>query len=128
MGLRYQATVGRLARECRIVAGNLHMKVGVHGRLILGPMGGPGKVEIPLRIALVQEGPTPVTHWTRIERISVTIPENTAHVNFTHVEEAVVVPMPKGAEIDYYVVYVGFDAIGDEEPKKGKTRRRAQAE
>ena len=37
------------------------MKVGVEGRVLLGPAGGPGQVDIPLRMAVVQEGPAPKT-------------------------------------------------------------------
>jgi hypothetical protein len=130
MTLRYQATVGQTARECRAIGGNLHMRVGVQGRLILGPAGGPGKVDIPLRLALVQEGPAPKTHWTKLQHISVVIPDGVPHVTFAHVEEDISVPMPKGTEIDAYVVYVGFDAAGAKEQpdKKKPPRRRTQTQ
>ena len=35
------------------------MKVGIQGRVILGPSGRPGQIEVPLRIAVVQEGASP---------------------------------------------------------------------
>src|SRR5881396_2853378 len=47
--LRYQLSFGQTARECAVQGGNLSIKVGVQGRVILGPMGGPGKVDVPLR-------------------------------------------------------------------------------
>lgn len=116
MALRYQATLGQTARECHNVGGNLNMKVGVQGRIILGPAGGPGMIEVPLRLALVQEGPSPKTHWTKLYRIPVTISEGVPNVVFTQVEEDMTVPMPIGVEIESYVVYVGFDALGAKEP------------
>ena len=56
MGLRYQVSVTQTARECSTSGGMLTLKVGVQGRLVVGPAGGPGSIEVPLRYALVQEG------------------------------------------------------------------------
>jgi hypothetical protein len=127
MGLRYQATLGQTARECHAIGGNLNMKVGVQGRIILGPAGGPGTIEVPLRLALVQEGPSPKTHWTKLYRIPVTIAEGVPNVTFTHVEEDLTVPMPTGNTIESYVIYVGFDALSaKEQPKRQPPRKRSQ--
>jgi hypothetical protein len=127
MGLRYQATLGQTARECQSIGGNLNMKVGVQGRIILGPAGGPGTIEVPLRLALVQEGPSHKTHWTKLYRIPVTIGEGVPNVAFTHVEEDLTVPMPSASALESYVVYIGFDAIGAKEQpaKKQPPRKRA---
>jgi hypothetical protein len=126
MGLRYQATLGQTARECSAAGGNLNMKVGVQGRIILGPAGGPGTIEVPVRLALVQDGPSPKTHWTKLYRIPVSIGEGVPNVAFTHVEEDLTVPMPAGSTIESYVVYVGFDALAlREQPKKQPPRKRA---
>jgi hypothetical protein len=127
MGLRYQATLGQTARECSAAGGNLNMKVGIQGRIILGPAGGPGTIEIPLRLALVQEGPTPKTHWTKLYRIPVSIGEGVPNVSFTHVEEDLTVPMPAGGTLDSYVVYVGFDALAAREQQKKQPPPRKRA-
>ncbi len=125
MGLRYQATLGQTARECHAIGGNLNMKVGVQGRIILGPAGGAGTIEVPLRLALVEEGPSPKTLWTKLYRIPVTIPDGVPNVAFTHVEEDLTVPMPAGATIESYVVYIGFDALSvKEQPQKRPPQRR----
>src|SRR5262249_19433799 len=50
--LRYQLSFGQTARECAVQGATLIIQVGVQGRVILGPMGGPGKVEVPLRYAV----------------------------------------------------------------------------
>ena len=42
MDLRYQATIIRTARECQVNSGVMTMKVGIEGRVITGPAGGPG--------------------------------------------------------------------------------------
>jgi hypothetical protein len=118
MSLRYQGSIAQTARECRLVGGNLTIKVGVQGRIIPGPAGGPGQVEVPLRYALVREGPDPKTLWTKLYTFPVVVNDADTSVTFTHVEEDMTVPKPQGAELDAYVIYVGFDQMAAKETKK----------
>jgi hypothetical protein len=126
LAVRYQATFGQMARECRLVGNTLSMKVGVEGRVILGPAGGPGQLEIPLRFAVVREGPEPQTIITKLRWLSVTIPPDAGNVPFTHVEEELSFPMPRGREIEAYVVYVGFDREAVKEPQKKRPAKPPQ--
>jgi hypothetical protein len=107
--LRYQMTIARTARECALLAGTMTVKVGIQGRVILGPAGVPGEVEVPIRLALVQEGPEPKTLWTKGAAVPVTVPPGQSNVPFVHVEEDLTFPLPRRAELDAYVIYVGFD-------------------
>ena len=119
LDLRYQGTIIRTARECRVSAGVMTMKVGIEGRVITGPAGGPGTVDIPLRIAVVQEGVNPKTIASKFVRIEVGITSAVDRVPFTHVDPDVSFPMPtRAADIDSYVVYVGFDPVGAQQEKK----------
>ena len=119
LDLRYQGTIVRTARECRVSAGVMTMKVGIEGRVITGPAGGPGTVDIPLRIAVVQEGINPKTITSKFARIQVGIAGEVDRVPFTHVDPDVSFPMPtRAADIDSYVVYVGFDPVGAQQDKK----------
>jgi hypothetical protein len=122
--LRYQLSFGQTARECQVQGGNLSIKVGVQGRVILGPMGGPGQLDVPLRYAVVREGPEPRVIVTRFKRVPVVVPPEQTHVPFVDVEEGLSFPMPSGAELDAYVVYVGFDEIGDKNEKRPKTTKK----
>ncbi len=81
-------------------------------------MGGPGQVDVPLRYAVVREGPQPKTVVTKFKRISVAVPPAQTHVQFVDIEEGLTFPLPSRSEIDAYVVYVGFDEIGDKNEKK----------
>ena len=116
--LRFQATIARTARECAVLAGSMILKVGVQGRVILGPAGGSGQIEVPIRLALVQEGVEPRTIWTKAYRVPVTIPPDQTNVQFVQVEEDISFPLPKPAELAAYLVYVGFDPTLVKEPEK----------
>ena len=132
--LRYQISFGDNARECRLGPENtVAMRVGVEGRIILGPLGAPGQVEVPLRIAVVHEGVSPKTVVTKLHSIPVTIPPDSTNVAFTHIEEELTFPMPRGNDIDSYIVYVGFDPAGAREldrkrPPARPARPRASAD
>jgi hypothetical protein len=115
MNLRYQVSIGTTARECKVNAGIVSIKVGMQGRVILGPQGSPGSVSVPVRYAVVQEGVDPKTIVTKLDRVEVTVPPDDPNVLFTHITEGLDFPMPRGAAIDTYVVYIGFDPLGARE-------------
>ena len=117
--LRYQVSIGTTARECKLNPGNmLSIKVGVQGRVIVGPEGGPSAVIVPLRFAVVHELVDAVTITTKLDRINVTMPPGDGNVLFTHVADGLDFPMPKGNAIDNYVIYIGFDPAGLEPERK----------
>ena len=122
--VRYQLSFGQTARECLVQGNTITMKVGVQGRVILGPMGGPGQLDVPLRYAVVREGPEPRVIVTKFKRIPVVVPPEQTHVQFVDVEEGLSFPMPSSAELDAYVVYVGFDEIGDKNEKRPKAPKK----
>lgn len=124
LDLRYQGTIIRTARECHVNAGVMSMKVGIEGRVITGPAGGPGTIDVPLRIAVVREGVTPKTIMSKLVRIPVTVTSAVDRVLFTHVEPAISFPMPQPAgEIDAYVVYTGFDSAAAPPARKTPAAR-----
>ena len=125
--LRYQVTISTTARECRLVGNNmLSIKVGLQGRVILGPEGNTGTVDVPVRYAVVREGVEPKTITTKLDRVPVAVPPSDTNVLFTHVTEGLEFPMPRGAEIEAYVVYIGFDpgAAAPERKRPAKPQRR----
>jgi hypothetical protein len=125
LSLRYQASFIRFARECALQGGNVVMKVGVEGRVILGPAGAAGPITLPVRLAVVKEGLEPKVIWTKFYMVPVVMPTGQPNVLFTHVEEDVSFPKPPGDQLDTYVVYVGFDPDSAEAEKKKPAPRAA---
>jgi hypothetical protein len=129
MTLKYQGSFVRAARECSVVNGQMVLKVGVQGRVIVGPAGGPGHVDVPLRIAVVDApsfGTNVIT--TKFIQIPVDI-TNDDGANFSHIEEGLSFPLPTPvSKLDNYVVYIGFDQFSAQNapkaaaPAKGKPR------
>ncbi|HVT54714.1 MAG TPA: hypothetical protein VHD34_01510, partial [Xanthobacteraceae bacterium] len=125
--LKYQASLGQMARECAILGDTMTVKVGVEGRVLTGPKGTPGTIQVPLRLALVQEGPKPKSIWTKFYPVPVTIPAGQSGVPFTHVEDDLTFPLPADKDITAYVIYVGFDPQGLARQKRPPVHHKKKA-
>jgi hypothetical protein len=126
LDVKYQGSIIRTARECHLAGNIMTMKVGIEGRIITGPAGGPGAVDVPLRIAVVQESlSNPKTIVSKFERQTVTINNSVDRVTFTQIDPDVSFPLPTPVtDISSYVVYVGFDAFGAQMQKKKPAARK----
>jgi hypothetical protein len=127
LNVKYLASFMKTARECDVHGDNVTIKVGVQGRVVVGPAGAPGTLTIPLRYALVKEGLEPMVVWTKFFPVTVTIPSTNLNVPFTHIEEDMTVPIPPAAELAAYVVYIGFDPESLKTPEKPKPATRPTA-
>jgi hypothetical protein len=106
--LRFQATITRTARDCTLTGGEIVARIGIQGRVIAGPAGTPGTIEIPLRVAVVQGGVQERTIATKVYRTSVSMAD-IGNTPFSLVAEDLVYPVPPGATGDSYIFYIGFD-------------------
>jgi len=120
LDVRYQGSITRTARECHLNAGVMTMKVGIEGRIITGPAGGAGSVEVPLRIAVVQEKTgSQRTVASKFGREQVPITGAVDRAIFTHIDSDISFPLPTPiTDISSYVVYVGFDPQSAQPEKK----------
>lgn len=111
-GLKYQASIATLARECAISGTTMTMKVGIEGRLLLGEKGAPGGVSVPVRVAVVQEGPEPKTIASKFFTVPLNVPPGETQLMFSVVEDSLSFPVTNPGDVERYVVYVGFDPKG----------------
>ena len=123
--LRYQATITRSARDCNLENGRVTARVGIQGRVIVGPAGAPPAVEVPLRVAVVKDGVNEKVITTTVVRTTVSMGEGLS-VPFSVVAEDVVYPAVSVNENDSYVFYIGFDPQAlKSEPKPKVVRKKA---
>jgi hypothetical protein len=121
--LRYQATITRTARDCNLSGGMITARIGIQGRVIAGPAGSPPSVDVPLRVAVVQEGVTPKTIATKVYQTNVTMSSDTS-APFSLVAEDVTYPAPVGNAGDSYVFYIGFDPQALKPEPKARAKKR----
>lgn len=106
--LAYQATITRTARSCDLTNGQVSVKIGIQGRVIVGPAGAPDTVEVPIRVAVVQEGVNPKPIATKVFTTAVSMGGQTS-VEYSLVGEDFSYPAPNAVANDSYVFYIGFD-------------------
>ncbi len=126
--LRYQGSLGQLARECAVLGDSMTIKVGVEGRVLVGPKGGAGSLAVPLRIALVQEGPQPKSVWTKFYSVPLNVPQGQTQITFTHVEDDLTFAIPPSKDLSNYVIYVGYDPQGGASNAKTSKKKPAPSE
>jgi hypothetical protein len=122
--LRYQATIVRTARDCNLNDGQITARIGIQGRVIVGPAGAPASVEVPIRVAVVQGGIGEKTIFTKAYRTTVTMAGDST-VPFSLVAEDIVYPVPPANTGDSYIFYIGFDpqALRPEPRARGHRNR-----
>ncbi len=121
--LRYQGTITRTARDCMLSGGQVTARIGIQGRVIVGPAGAPPTVDLPLRVAVVQEGVSPRTIFTNTYRASVSLAGTENSAVFSLVAEDIAYPAPIGNDGDSYVFYIGFDPQAlKPAPRRGRKR------
>lgn len=121
--LRYQGTITRTARDCNLQGGQVTARIGIMGRVIAGPAGAPPTVDVPLRVAVVQDGAPEKVIVTKAVRTTVTMEgENT---EFSLVAEDLTYPAPTEAANDKYIFYIGFDpaALKPEPAARGRKKK-----
>jgi hypothetical protein len=124
--LRYQVTITRTARDCNLNGNQITARVGIEGRVIVGPAGGTPSVDIPLRVAVVQEGIQDKIVFTKFYRTSVAMSGD--NVAYSFVAEDVVYPVPSGNDNDSYIFYIGFDPNGLKSQPAPRPARRSKSQ
>jgi hypothetical protein len=107
--VRFQATITKTARECVQSGAEITAHIGIQGRIIVGPAGAPGSIEIPVRIAVVQGGVGEKVIATKAYRTTVTMTNEEGSEPFTLVADDMVYPVPSVNDADKYIFYIGFD-------------------
>jgi hypothetical protein len=120
--MRYQVTITRTARDCKLEGDQIAARIGIQGRVIAGPAGNPPSVEIPLRVAVVRGGVQERTIATKVYRTTVPFTEG-GSVPFSLVAEDLEYPAPPSSIADSFIFYIGFDPQALT-PEPARTARR----
>ena len=104
--LRYQSSIQRVARDCDIVGEEVVVRVGVAGRVVAGPKGGAGTVQVPLRVVVTDAAGKPVYSRAHIVPVSVEAPDYSAL--WSQVDDQVRFSKAQSGEVS---IIVGIDEM-----------------
>jgi hypothetical protein len=123
--VRHQFSLGDVARECVHVGNQLTIKVGVKGRVLLGPAGTPGSYSAPLRIGIRKQQGEQIA-VSKVFNVGATIAPGTPGAEFMVVTEPFAVPFTTEHAADDYEVVVGFGKDAKGAPVEKRKRRQAR--
>jgi hypothetical protein len=123
--LRYQGTITRTARDCTLANGQVTARIGILGRVIVGPAGAPPTIDVPMRVAVVQDGAPEKVIATKAVRTTVSLGPDELNAEFSIVAEDLTYPAPTAEANDKYIFYIGFDPAGlkPEAPARGRKKK-----
>jgi hypothetical protein len=110
--VKYQFSLGDVVRECSHEGPNIVVKIGVEGRVLIGPAGGPGSFTAPVRIAIRRNKDEKVIA-AKFYKVPVGLQGGESQAPFTLVSEPLAVPFISAHGDEDYTILVGFDAKGD---------------
>jgi len=117
--LRYQYALTDTARECKVEGDELVLKIGVAGKVLLGPAGTPGNFSVPVRMAILHETDNaPIT--SKLYQAAVTVKPSESEAAFTIVSEPLRVPFIREHAEQDYTIKVGIDEGPGTEKSPGK--------
>ncbi len=120
--VRYQYSMGDLARDCVVENGQIVIKVGVEGKVLLGPAGSPSSFTVPVKISVRRESDEKIIE-TKVYRVAATIPAGSAQTAFSIVADPIRVPFIGETAYDDYQIFVGFEGGSSKLPPSKKRRR-----
>lgn len=122
--VRYQFDIFETARECRVQGGQFAIKVGVAGRLLIGPAGSAGSYSAPLRVVVRDDrtGKPTVSKLYKIEASAT--PATNLQAPFQFVSEPLMLPYEHKWADEDYTILVGFDT-GHAPVEKHARKKRA---
>lgn len=122
--VRYQFQINDTARECDPAGpGQVAIKVGVSGGLLIGPAGTPGAYSGDLRISIVHDTDKK-TAFEQSYKIAATA-DASGQAPFQVVTDPVTIPVLSPDVADEYSIFVGFGAGPDVAQRKVKKRKQA---
>lgn len=106
--LRYQFSINDIARDCHIENGQMTLRVGVAGKVLLGPVGGPGNYAAPIRVAIIRRAnDEPVA--SKLYQLPVSVPAGNTEAPFTLIADDLIIPYSyANVQLDFEIK-VGFD-------------------
>ena len=98
-----QVSLDDTTRQCSVNGGQVTVEVAAAGRAVSGPAGGPGPVEMPIRVAAVDTDGKVI--YSQLTRYRTEIPKGSGASQFLF-KKAVPLPLDRSANAR---IFVGFD-------------------
>lgn len=106
LAIMHRGEITKTARECSVEGGKVTVKYGFSGRILLGPRGKTGNIELPLNIYVTDAK----REKLQTERLKVDVQLAVDNpIGYFSAVRTVTIPVAEGTRAGEYEVFVGFD-------------------
>jgi hypothetical protein len=106
LAMRHRGSITKVARQCQINGPQVSVKYGFAGRVLMGPRGTDGMVELPVNLYLTREDGSKI----RTERIAVEVELRRENpVDYFSVVRTISFEAEPGTAPSSYKLFVAFD-------------------
>ncbi|HEY1736266.1 MAG TPA: hypothetical protein VGG12_06450 [Methylovirgula sp.] len=120
--LRYQFSINDVARDCVVQSGQMNLKVGIAGKVLLGPVGAPGNFTAPIRVAIIRRANEDVV-VSKLYQLPTSVPDGATEGPLTLVADDLAIPYSYANAQHDFEIKVGFDT-GTPADKKDKWKHK----
>jgi hypothetical protein len=106
LAVMHRGEITKTARECHIEPGRVTVKYGFSGRVLLGPKGKTGRVQLPLTVFVTDAKREKITADKMKVDVDVALDKP---IGYFSVVRAVTFNIPEGSRPGEYEVFVGFE-------------------
>lgn len=118
LAIIHQGEITKVARDCELRGDQINVKYGFSGRVLLGPKGQPGVVQLPVQMFVT--GANGERVQTDTMKVDVAIsPDNP--IGYFSTVKVISFKVPEGQRPADYKLYVGFDKTALEPPAAAKS-------
>lgn len=108
--LTYQSAITDATRNCTRTDTTMSINVGVAGKVVTGPAGGPGTVNMPIRIAVIRGEEV---LYSQLHKNAVQVADTSMATQWVFTIPNITIPKPTARDVQIFVGY-------DEGPQKKK--------
>lgn len=106
LAVMHRGEISKTARECHIEGNRITVKYGFSGRVLLGPKGRTGAVNLPLNVFVTDAKREKVVNDAVQVRVDVAVDKP---IGYFSIVRSVSFTVPEGSRPQEYELYVGFD-------------------
>lgn len=106
LAVMHRGEISKTARECHIEGNRITVKYGFSGRVLLGPKGRTGSVNLPLNVFVTDAKREKVVNDAVQVRVDVAVDKP---IGYFSIVKSVSFTVPEGSRPQEYELFVGFD-------------------
>jgi hypothetical protein len=106
LAVMHRGEITKTARECKIEAGQVTVRYGFSGRVLLGPKGKNGNIKLPVNVTVTDAKRQKVAGDALKVDVDVAVDKP---IGYFSAVKSITIPIPEGSRPGEFEIFIGFD-------------------